>query len=81
MREKPDMFDELTCILLQQERRMNNFNFGSTSSNLALLVKEKQPYKGKPWDKNKGGIFQGKQKGIAQSKFESYVKKNDECFY
>ena len=76
-REKPPSFDELTGILLQEEERMKFF-LGSSSSNLALVAKGKYPYRGKPWDKNKGGKFQAKQRGMIQSKFP---KKNDECYY
>eukprot|EP00253_Pinus_taeda_P019494 PITA_19494 len=57
---------------------MKNFNLGSSSSDLALVAKGKYPYRGKPWDKNKGGKFQAKQKGMTQSKFP---KRNDECYY
>ena len=78
VREKPPSFDELTGILLQEEERMKNFNLGSSSSDLALVAKGKYPYRGKPWDKNKGGKFQVKQKGMTPSKFP---KRNDECYY
>jgi len=54
-REKPPSFDKLTGILLQEEERMKNFNLGSSSLDLALVAKGKYPYRGKPWDKNKGG--------------------------
>jgi len=37
---------------------------GSNNSDLALVAKGKQPYKGKQWDKSKGGKFQAKQKDI-----------------
>lgn len=79
-REKPPTFDELTGILLQEEERMKSFNLGSSSSDLALVAKGKYPYRGKPWDKNKGGKFQAKQKGMTQSKFPIH-KRNDECYY
>lgn len=77
-REKPPSFDELTGILLQEEERMKNFNLGSSSSDLALVAKGKYPYRGKPWDKNKGDKFQAKEKCMTQSKFP---KRNDECYY
>jgi hypothetical protein len=73
-REKPPTFDELTGILLQEEERMKNFNLGSSSSDLALVAKGKYPYRGKPWDKNKGGKFQAKQKGMTQSKFPIMIR-------
>jgi len=80
-REKPHVFDELTYILLQEEGRMKNFNLGSNNSDLALVAKGKQPYKSKPWEKIKGGKFQAKQKGMAQSKFPVHDKRNDDCYY
>ena len=57
---------------------MKSFNLGCSSSDLALVAKGKYPYRGKPWDKNKGGKFQAKQKGMTQSKFP---KRNDKCYY
>ena len=57
---------------------MKNFNLGSNNSDLALVAKGKQPYKGKPWDKIKGGKFQAKQEGMAQSKFLVHDKRNDD---
>lgn len=79
-REKPPTFTKYTGILLQEEERMKTFDLDTSSSDLELVVKGKQPYRGKPLDKSKGGKFQEKKKGIASSKFESNVKKNDECF-
>ena len=75
-REKLPKFDELTEILLQEEERMKSFSLGSSSSDLALVAKGKYPYSGKPSDKNKGGKFQAKQKGMTQSKFPIH-KRND----
>jgi len=48
---------------------------------LALVAKGKQPFRGKSWDKNKGGKFQAKQKGMAQVKFPTRDKRNDDCYY
>eukprot|EP00253_Pinus_taeda_P029672 PITA_29672 len=79
--EKPHIFYELIGILVQEEERMKNFNLCSNDSDLALVAKGKQPYKGKPWDKSKGGKFQAKQKGMAQSKFPIRDKRNNDCYY
>ena len=59
---------------------MKSFNLGSSSSDLALVAKGKYPYRGQPWDKNKGGKLQEKQKGMTQSEFPIH-KRNDECYY
>jgi hypothetical protein len=63
-RPKPPTFDELTWILLQEEERMKNYDLDSSGSDLALIAKGKQSYRGKPWDKNRGK-FQAKKKGMA----------------
>jgi len=60
---------------------MTNLNLGSNNSDLALVAKGKQPYKGKPWDKSKGGKFQAKKKGMTQSKIPVHDKGNDDCNY
>lgn len=80
-RDKPPTFDELTGILLQEEERMKSFNLGSSSLDLTLVAKGKYPYRGKTWDKNKGGKFQAKQKGMTQSKLPIHDKRNDGCYY
>ena len=49
-RAKPPTFNELTGILLQEEERMKVFEMDSHTSELVLVAKGKQPYKGKPWD-------------------------------
>lgn len=82
-REKALTFEALACILLQEEERRKNLNCGSQNLDLALLVKGKQPYKGKPWDINKGGKPpHGKpHQGMTPPKTNAYVKKSDGCFY
>lgn len=80
-REKPPIFEELAGIHLQEEEMMKNFNLGSNNSDLALVAKGKQAYKGKPWDKIKGEKFQARQKGMAQSKFPVHDKRNDDFYY
>lgn len=77
-RPKPPTFDELTRILLQEEDRMKNYDLDSHSSDLALIAKCKQSYRGKSWDKYRCR-FQAKQKGMAQT--DTYVKRNVECDY
>jgi len=54
-REKAPTFDELTCILLQEEECRKNLNRRSHSLYLALVAKGKQPYKENPWRRNKEG--------------------------
>ena len=80
-REKPPTFNELTGILLQEEERMKVFEMDSHTSELALVAKGKQPYRGKPWDRNRAGKFQPRNRGMTQSKFDAHDKKNDGCFY
>lgn len=80
-RDKPTTFDELIGTLLQVRKRMKNLNSGSSSSNMQLVAKAKKSYKGKPWNKKKGGMFQAKQKGMSQSKFPTHDKRNDDCNY
>ena len=48
---------------------------------MALVARERQPYRSKPWDKNKVGKFQPRNKGMIQSKFEAHNRKDDGCFY
>lgn len=83
-REKTHKFDELTGILLQDEEHMKNFNLGSHSSDLALVAMGKQPYRGKPWKRNKGGKgkFHAKShQGMRPPKIYANAKRNDACFY
>jgi hypothetical protein len=81
-REKAPTFDELTGILLQEEEHRNNLNFRSQSSYLALVAKGKQPYKGNPWERNRGGKAHAKsQQGMAPPRRDTNVKRNDGCFY
>lgn len=51
-REKAPKFDELAGILIQEEER-RGFNQKSPNSDLALVAKVKQAFKGKQWEKNK----------------------------
>lgn len=82
VRENAPTFDELTSFLLQEEERRKKFNGRSQSSNLALVAEGKQPYKGKPWDKNKGGQSQSKpHQGIAPQRKNTYMKMKDRCFH
>jgi len=80
-RAKPPTFSELTGILLQEEERMKVFEMDSHTSELALVARGKQPYKGKPWDRNRTGKFQPRNRGMNQSKFDAHDKKKDDCFY
>jgi hypothetical protein len=80
-REKAPTFDELTGILLQEERR-KNLNGRSHNSDLALVAKGKQPYKGKSWRRNKGGRPHSKlDNGRAPPSTNTNVKKNEGCYY
>jgi hypothetical protein len=56
-RSQPPTFSELTGILLQEEERMKVFEMDSHTSELALVAKGKQPYRGKPWDRNRTASF------------------------
>ena len=80
-RVQPPTFNELTWILLQEEERMKVFEMDSRTSDLALVAKGKQSYRGKSWDKNKGVKFHARNKGMVQSKFDAHDKKNNDCFY
>ena len=80
-RAQPPTFNELTGILLQEEERMKVFEMDSCTSDLVLVAKGKQSYRGKSWDKNKGGKFHARNKGMVQSKFDAHDKKNDVRFY
>jgi hypothetical protein len=80
-RVQPPTFYELTGILLQEEERMKVFEMESRTSELALVAKGKQPYRGNPWDKNITSKFQPRNRGMTQSKFDAHNKKNDDCFY
>ena len=53
----------------------------SHTSELALVAKWKQTYRGKPWDKHKTNKFQPRNRGMTQSKFGAHEKKNDDYFY
>ena len=57
---------------------MNNFELDSHGSNLTLIAKGKQPYRGKLWDKSKGK-FHAKQQGMTHS--DVYDKRNITCYY
>jgi hypothetical protein len=46
-----------------------------------LVAKGKQPYRGKPWDRNRTFKFQPRNRGMTQAKFDAHDKKNDDCFY
>ena len=74
-RAKPPTFVELTGILLQEEERMKVFEMDSCTSEMALVTRGKQSYRGKPWDKNKAGKWQPRNKGMIQSKFEDHIEK------
>ena len=80
-RATPPTFIELTRILLQEEQRMKVFEMDSHTLDLALMDKEKKPYKGKPWDRNSIGKFQPRNIGMTHSKYGSHDKRNDGCFY
>jgi hypothetical protein len=71
----------LTGILLEEEERMKVFEMDSHTSELVLVAKGKQPYRGKPWDINRTGKFQPRNRGMTQSKFDAHNKKNDDCLY
>ena len=60
---------------------MRSFNLGSSILDFALVAKGKYPYRGNPWDKNKGDKFQEKQKGMTQSKFSIHDKINVDFYY
>jgi hypothetical protein len=53
-REKDPTFEELASILMQGEERRKNLNQRSQSYDLALMAKGKPPFRGKPWERNKG---------------------------
>ena len=57
------------------------FEMDSHTSELALIAKGKQPYRGKPWDRNRAGKFHPRNRGMTQSKFDTHDKKIDGCFY
>jgi hypothetical protein len=59
---------------------MKVFEMDSHTSELALVAKGKQPYRGKPWDRNRTRKFQPRNRGMTQSKFDGHDKKNDDCF-
>jgi hypothetical protein len=80
-RAQPPTFSKLTGILLQEEERMKVFEIDSHTPKLVLVAKGKQPYKGKPWDRNRTCKFQPRNRGMTQSKFNAHDKKNDDCFY
>eukprot|EP01018_Ginkgo_biloba_P029169 Gb_05031 [translate_table: standard] len=50
--EKAPSFDDLIGNLIQEEERTKNVDHRQQISDLALMAKGKQPYKGKPWVKN-----------------------------
>ena len=78
---KPPTFTESTGILLQEEEIIKTFELDVRSSDLTLLAKDKQPYRGKPWDRNRESKFQPRNRGMTQSKFDTHDKKIDGCFY
>jgi hypothetical protein len=81
-RKKSPLFDDLTSILLKEEEQRKNHNIRFQSSNLALMAKSKNPYKGKPWERNVGCKSNVKlQQGEASSRIETSVKKNYCCYY
>lgn len=53
-REKASTFDELAGILMQEEHWRRSLKQKSPNSDLALIAKGKQSFKGKQWEKNKG---------------------------
>jgi len=80
--EKSPLFDDLKSILLKEEEQRKNHNIRFQSSNLALMAKSKNPYKGKPWERNVGCKSNVKlQQGEASSRIETSVKKNYCCYY
>ena len=80
-RSKLPTFNELTWILLQQEEMMKVFEMETQTSEMALVPKGRQSYRGKPWDINKAGKFQPRNKCMIQRKFEAHNRKYDDCFY
>eukprot|EP01018_Ginkgo_biloba_P016342 Gb_05795 [translate_table: standard] len=81
-REKAPSFDDLTCIPMQEEERRKNVESKQQILDLALMAKGKQPYKGKPWVKNKGCKPDVKMyQGGASSKTDTNVKKYGTCNY
>ena len=60
---------------------MKVFQMETHTSEMALVARGRQSYRGKPWDKNKAGKFQPRNKGMIQSKFEAHNRKDDDCFY
>ena len=77
-RERALAFDELIGILLQEEERRKNLNGRSHNSDLALVAKGKQPYKGNPWRRNKEGRPHSKPyNGKAPPSTNANVKKNE----
>ena len=53
-REKAPTFDELAGILMQEEERRRSLNKKYPNSDLTLMAKGNQAFKGKQRDKNKG---------------------------
>ena len=60
---------------------MKVFKMETYTLEMALVAKERQSYRGKSWDIKKAGKFQPRKKGMIQSKFEAYNRKDDDFFY
>jgi hypothetical protein len=60
---------------------MKVFEMAYHTLELELVTKRKQPYRGKPRDRNRTCKFQPRNRGMTQSKFDAHDKKNDDCFY
>jgi hypothetical protein len=81
-RDKYHLFDDLIGILLQEEEQRKNLNNGFQSSNLALMSKSKNSYKGNPWESIFGGKSNVKMhQGGASPSTDTSVKKNNSCYY
>jgi hypothetical protein len=67
---------------------MKEFNQKDQSFDLALMEKGKAPFKGNPWERNKGSKppngkppYAKPQQGMPPPKFDANVKRKDTCSY
>ena len=67
-RKKVPSFDDLTGILMKEEERRENVENRQHSTDLALMAKGKQTFKGKSWMKNRGRPKSKSQQGASSSK-------------